>query len=125
MQHLFQNNLRTDKSKKQYSVDKGKQLPLELKKFSQDLAKVASQIAQSHYPLKRSPSAGTIHMEHTEGEGVGGYWSSPEDNSIGFLLGDLSSESSPEDGPKGPPPVYGSKSEADLDTEPLSTSQEN
>jgi lysophospholipid hydrolase len=122
MQHLFTDHHKISRHKKQYPVDRTKQLPVELKKFSQDLAKVASHISQPFNPIHKSTSTDAINIEPLEGEGVGGYWSSPEDNNMFYLQGEQSSESSPEDGRKSPP--KGSYTVLS-DTELLSSSPKN
>ena len=121
MQHLFRDpssSTRTQR-KPENPTQEEQNLPLHLKKLSRDLATIASQIPNksrlsmlsSAMPKSLSSAALPAGLETQESvEWTGGYWSSPEDddlltNALGLTLqqqggGDMSNESSPDEGPK-------------------------
>ena len=120
MQHLFKDPSGSPRAqrKAEGTTQEDQKLPLQLKKLSRDLATIASQIPNKANPnlsIPKSLSVATlpvgIGIHESTAEGIGGYWSSPEDD--GLLLTaaleltlqkqgsvDVSNESSPDEGPR-------------------------
>ena len=114
MHHLFRDPSSSTRAlrKAEGPAQEEQNLPLQLKKLSRDLATIASQIPNRTrlslaMPKSFSSTAFQEGLASTP-EWLGGYWSSPDDDDLATALdltlqaggGDVSNESSPEEGPR-------------------------
>ena len=116
MQHLFRDPSSSTRAQRKAEgpTQEEQNLPLQLKKLSRDLATIASQIpnrTRLSLAMPKSFSSTTFPegLASTP-EGLGGYWSSPDDHDLATALdltlqqqaggGDVSNESSPDEGPR-------------------------